>query len=75
MADIREAEGIESQTTGTAVRKSHAGAQLGMPWTSEAEEAISSLAQGKHRIVQLVMIAYLLAFLLRLRLTAIAAGH
>lgn len=61
MADIKLAEGLEAEMQGTTVRRSHTGAnsasaggaQIGMPWTDEAEEAMSSLANGDNQIVQL----------------------
>lgn len=62
MADIKRAEGIEGEMQGTTVRRSYAGnsaataaggAQVGMPWTDEAEEAMSGLAKGDNAIVQL----------------------
>lgn len=54
MADIRTAEGVETQTAGTSVRRSHAGAQLGMAWSEEVEDAVSQLVSGTKRVVQLV---------------------
>lgn len=63
MADIKLAEGLEAEMQGTTVRRSHTGgnnggsaaggAQVGMPWTAEAEEAMSALAKGENQIVQL----------------------
>lgn len=63
MADIKLAEGLEVEMQGTGVRRSHTsgggsnttagGAQVGMPWTEEADEAMRSLAEGKNQIVQL----------------------
>ena len=54
MADIRTAEGVETQTAGTSLRRSHAGAQLGMAWSEEVEDAVSQLVSGTKRVVQLV---------------------
>lgn len=64
MADIKLAEGLEAEMQGTSVRRSHTsaagggnaaagGAQVGMPWSDDAEEAMKALSNGQHQIVQL----------------------
>lgn len=62
MAEIKQAEGYEAEMQGTSVRRSHTsnnnnasagGAQVGMPWTGEADKAMKALADGTNSIVQL----------------------
>ena len=60
MAEIKQAEGLEANMQGTTVRRSHTGdhtttggAQVGMPWTEEADEAMKSLGKGSNQVVQL----------------------
>lgn len=60
MVEIKQAEGYEAELHGTSVRRSHTGsnaaaggAQVGMSWTGEADQAMKSLAEGRNQIVQL----------------------
>jgi twinfilin len=54
LSDLRQAESTTADYSGSRQRVNHIGTGIGMPWSSNAEEALAELAAGQISLVVLV---------------------